>query len=211
MSDIFIIRQPVFDRADAIVGYELRFREGADGGDPFARSYLSGTFDDLRGGLPAYVRCSRQQLVERLFDTADARALIVLLLPELLPAADLPASAGTAMRLLALARNPDTPERELERLLSADPGLTFQLLRLVNNAATGMRGVESISHALRLVGRVAFVRWLALAFATTRRGSSGADQELVQQAVHRARFCELVGASTSRDKGALFLDRKSVV
>src|SRR5437762_662141 len=85
MSDIFIIRQPVFDRADATVGYELRFREGADGGDPFARSYLSGTFDDLRGGLPAYVRCSRQQLVERLFDTADARALIVLLPPELLP------------------------------------------------------------------------------------------------------------------------------
>ena len=309
MSDIFIVRQPVFDRSDTAVGYELRFREPSDGSDAFARSYLSGAFDELRSGLPAYVRCTPRHLAERIFESADPRSLIVLLPPELepdtttieavqalqaagiivavdeydegthvpagvaalselapaaridlrahdsawvselarrlrargkrliadhvldaqshklcldaeferfqgpyfsrpepIPTAELPSSTATALRVLALARDVDTPERELERALSVDPGLTFQLLRLVNNASTGMRGVESISHALRLVGRNAFVRWLALAFATTQRGNTGADAALVQQAVQRARLCELVGRTAGhRDAGSLFL------
>ena len=71
MSDILIVRQPVFDRSDSAVGYELRFRPAGDEGDPFARSYLSGSFDVLRSGLPAYVRCTRRQLVARIFDSAD--------------------------------------------------------------------------------------------------------------------------------------------
>ncbi|MBP9107444.1 MAG: hypothetical protein KBF56_11860, partial [Gemmatimonadaceae bacterium] len=81
MSDIFLVRQPVFDRSDSAVGYELRFREPDDGGDAFARSYLSGSFEFLRAGLPAYVRASRQQLVERIFDAPEARSLVVLLPP----------------------------------------------------------------------------------------------------------------------------------
>jgi EAL and modified HD-GYP domain-containing signal transduction protein len=56
------------------------------------------------------------------------------------------------------------------------------------------------------VGRSAFVRWLALAFATTRRSNTGADESLVQQAVQRARMCELVGRTAGhRDGGSLFL------
>ena len=39
MSDILIVRQPVFDRAGSAVGYELRFRPVVDEGDPFARSW----------------------------------------------------------------------------------------------------------------------------------------------------------------------------
>jgi EAL and modified HD-GYP domain-containing signal transduction protein len=310
MSDIFIVRQPVFDSRDAAVGYELRFRDESGEGDPFARSYLSGAFDELRAGLPAYVRCTKRQLTDRIFHSADPLSLVVLLPPDIdaeestlgaidelqragvimgvdefddcvehnraagklldhvtfvrvdlrdrdlqwvgalakkvrergkrliadhvidgkthracvtlgferfqgphfsrpepLPTAALPASTATAMRLLALARNPNTPERDLERAISTDPALTFQLLRLVNNAMTGLRGVESVSHALRLVGRNAFVRWLALAFATSRRGTTGADQELVRHAVQRARFCEQIGkVSRNRlDGGALFL------
>jgi EAL and modified HD-GYP domain-containing signal transduction protein len=123
---------------------------------------------------------------------------------EPLPTAELPSSAAGALRLLALARDPNTPERELENALRTDPALTFQLLRLVNSAAGGGRGVDSISHALRLVGREAFARWLALAFAASRAGASGVDGELVQRAVERARLCELV-AGEGRDKGAFFL------
>ena len=59
MSDILIARQPAFDRAGSAVGYELRFRPVVDEGDPFARSYVSGSFDVLRSGLRAYVRCTR--------------------------------------------------------------------------------------------------------------------------------------------------------
>src|SRR6185369_8783391 len=78
MSDILIVRQPVFDRTDSAVGYELRFRPVDDEGDPFARSYLSGSFDVLRSGLPAYVRCTRRQLLDHIFDAADTSSVVVL-------------------------------------------------------------------------------------------------------------------------------------
>ena len=309
MSDIFLVRQPVFDRSDSAVGYELRFRDPEDGGDPFARSYLSGSFEFLRAGLPAYVRASRQQLVERIFEAPDPRSLVVLLPPDLpaeaplieavadlakrgvtivldefelprtpgapiltflahakavrvdlrcqnpatlgplvaalkrqgkraiadhvldaklykacltlgfegfqgphfsrpepLPSAELPGSTAAALRLLSLARDPNTPERELEAVISSDPGITYQLLRIVNSAALGGRGITSIGHALRLVGRNNVVRWLALASATARTGKRGTDDELVRQAVQRARFCELMATPQTRfDKGTLFL------
>src|SRR4029078_13227541 len=82
MSDILIVRQPVFDRSDSAVGYELRFRPAGDEGDPFARSYLSGSFDVLRSGLPAYVRCTRRQLIDRIFDAADPKSLVILIPPD---------------------------------------------------------------------------------------------------------------------------------
>lgn len=311
MSDIFLVRQPIFDRSDAAVGYELRFRPPEDGGDPFARSYLSGSFEFLRSGLPAYVQATPQQLRDGIFETPEAASLVVLLpplltlapepslieaverlskrgvavvldefelpstagapilsllahsravridlrtqdparlgplvaalkrqgkraiadhvldaklykaclalgfegfqgphfsRPEPLPSAELPTSTATALRLLALARDPNTPERELERVISADPAITFQLLRIVNSAALGGRGITSIQHALRLVGRNHIVRWLALASATATTGKRGTDDELVRQAVQRARFCELLSTpETGLDKGAMFL------
>ncbi|MBK6485780.1 MAG: HDOD domain-containing protein [Gemmatimonadetes bacterium] len=310
MTDIHLVRQPVFDRADTAVGYELRFRapEGDDG-DPFARSYLSGSFEFVRAGLPAYVRATREQLLERIFDAPEADSLVVLLPPDLpaepevleavadlskrgvtvvldefelprvagapilsylalanavridlrtqdpaalaplvaalkrqgkraiadhvldlklyqacatlgfdefqgphfsrpepLPSAELPGSTAAALRLLALARNPDTPERDLEQVISSDPGITFQLLRIVNSAALGGRGITSIGHALRMVGRTNVVRWLALASATARTGKRGTDDELVRQAVQRAHFCEKLATPQTRlDKGTLFL------
>ena len=305
MSDTLIVRQPVFDRSDAAVGYELRFRPAGEEGDPFARSYLSGSFDVLRSGLPAYVRCTRRQLVDRIFDSADPSSLVVLVPPDVgadaevmaavealakagvvmavdeydggaesagvgegllavvshvrvdlrcysadslrevaaalitqrkkliadhiedaamcrlcvelgferlqgphfsrpepLPSAELPASTATALRLIALARDPKTSDRELESAVSSDPSLTFQLLRIVNSASVGGRGIQSIGHAIRLVGRSAFVKWLALAFAAARAGGSGVDNEITRQAVQRARMCEAIGG---RDAGTLFL------
>lgn len=309
MSDIYLVRQPVFDRSDAAIGYELRFRPADDGSDPFARSFLSGSFDFLRSGLPAYVQATTEQLREGVLEMPEPDALVVLLppsiapepevvdavkrlagrgvpivlddfslptspaapilallahaamvridlraqdpallgpivgalarqgkraiadhvldakqyraclslgfagflgphfsRPEPLPAAELPSSTATALRLLSLARDPATPERELERVISADPAITFQLLRIVNSAALGGRGITSIAHALRLVGRDNIVRWLALASATATAGKRGTDDELVRQAVQRARFCELLATPTTRlDKGSLFL------
>ncbi|MGQ0646514.1 MAG: EAL and HDOD domain-containing protein [Gemmatimonadaceae bacterium] len=309
MSEIFLVRQPVFDRSDSAVGYELRFRPAEDGSDPFARSYMSGSFEFLRSGLPAWVRATRQQLLDRIFDTPEPQALVVLVPPDVgaddevvecvarlarqgvkialdefelprqtgspilrllqyaamvridlrcqdpavlgalvaalkrqnkvvvadhvldaklhkaclalgfevfqgphfsrpepLPAAEIPTSTATALRLLSLARDPNTPERELERVISADPGITYQLLRIVNSAALGGRGITSITHALRLVGRDNVMRWLGLASATSRTGKRGADDELIRQTVQRAHFCEqLALPGTGLDKGTLFL------
>jgi EAL and modified HD-GYP domain-containing signal transduction protein len=309
VSDIFLVRQPVFDRHDSAIGYELRFREDAEDGDPFMRSYMSGSFEFLRSGLRAWVRTSRRQLLEGIFGTPDPRSLVVLVPPDLgtdddvvvsvstlaargvqivldefelptelgapvlrllepaamvridlrvqdpttlaplvsalkrqgkcvvadhvldaklhkaclalgfdvfqgahfsrpepLPATEVPTSTASALRLLALARDPNTPERELEKVISADPGITYQLLRIVNSAALGGRGITSIPHALRLVGRNNVIRWLALASATARAGKRGVDDELVRQTVQRARFCEQLWLHrTGLERGTLFL------
>lgn len=124
--------------------------------------------------------------------------------PEPLPASDMPQSTVAAMRLLGMARNSDINDRQLEDVIATDPVLTFQLLRLVNSAALGGRGVSSIGQALRLIGRNAFLRWLAVAVAAARKSKTGVDQELVRQAVERGRLLEqLVGSG--RDSGTLFL------
>jgi len=124
--------------------------------------------------------------------------------PEPLPAADMPQSTVAAMRLMGLARDQKISDRQLEDVIATDPVLTFQLLRLVNSAALGGRGVSSIGQALRLIGRNAFLRWLAVAVAAARKSTNGVDQELVRQAVERGRLCEqLVGSG--RDSGTLFL------
>ena len=73
------------------------------------------------------------------------------------------------MRLMGLARDPNVNDRKLEDVLETDPVLTFQLLRLVNSAAVGMRGVSSIGQAVRLIGRTAFQRCLPRAPLSHRR------------------------------------------
>ncbi|HEY0928864.1 MAG TPA: HDOD domain-containing protein [Gemmatimonas sp.] len=124
--------------------------------------------------------------------------------PEPLPSADMPQSTVAAMRLMGLARDGNVSDRQLEDVIATDPVLTFQLLRLVNSAALGGRGVASIGQALRLIGRNAFLRWLAVAVAAARKSKTGVDQELVRQAVERGRLLEqLVGGG--RDSGTLFL------
>jgi c-di-GMP phosphodiesterase len=299
-----LVRSPVFDSDGAVVGYELRFREGAEGRHAFAQSCLSGMFDIVRGRYPAFVRATRQQLLEKVYELAAPRALVLFVPPDLgaepevidairalgatgthlaldeyspespihaallgdvsmvradlrmmdylelgrlvdtmerrdidvhadfimdqpqldmavslgvrglagpyfsrpeaLPAADLPASTLAAVQLMGLARDPNTNDTALESTIRIDPVLTFQLLRLVNSAALGGRGVQSIGHALRMIGRSAFLRWLAVAVAASRRGEKGVDRELVRQAVERARFCEQL-AGQGRDGGTLFL------
>jgi len=309
MSDICLVRQPIFDRKESAIGYELRFRDPGDGSDPFARSYLSGSFDIFRSGLPAYIRVTKQQLIERVVNAPDPRTLVVLLPPDLmpedsvlqalteltsagvtigldefklpkgagspilsllahaklvrldlrayepgvltslvaalkrqgksaiadhvmdvkghkeclsmgfegfqgahfsrpepLPQAEIPTSTATAIRLLALSRDANTSERELEKVVSGDPGITFQLLRIVNSAAIGGHGIASIQHALRLVGRNNLVRWLALASYTARTGKSGVDDELIRQAVQRAHLSEAMARfGSGRDSGTAFL------
>lgn len=124
--------------------------------------------------------------------------------PEPLPAADFPQSTVSAMRLLGLARDPKVNDRQLEEVISTDPVLMFQLLRLVNSAAVGLQGVSSIGQALRMIGRNTFQRWLAVAVAASRKSTTGVDAELVRQAVERGRLMEQL-AGRDREAGTLFL------
>ncbi len=309
MSDHCLVRQPLFGTSGALLGYDIRFRDTEEGQDAFVQSYLSGTFDLVRGKFPAFVSCSREQLIDDAFQLADPTSAILVLpaslvvddevrgaverfrekqgvialgglgaepapvealaslagwlrfdmrlgdlpglelarariealctgastprlmadhvadrahydqaldlaveafqgeffsRPEPLPATEFPQSTVSAMRLMGLARDPKVNDRQLEEVISADPVLMFQLLRLVNSASVGLRGVSSIGQALRMIGRNSFMRWLAVAVAASRKSRNGVDAELVRQAVERGRLMEQL-ASPSRESGTLFL------
>lgn len=306
MSDFCLVRQPIFGTSGSLMGYEIRYTDSEEGQQAFTQSLLNGTFDLVRGPQPAFVACTRTQLIDNRFQVVDPASAILMLprtmtadpevieaivryresggsialddiseieapsesliayaswaridvhsddeaavgricdrltqqqraikllahhiddlsqyevalqlgvdgfqgsffsSPEPVPAAELPHSTVSAMRLMGLARDPNVNDRQLEDVLITDPVLTFQLLRLVNSAAVGMRGVSSIGQALRLIGRNAFQRWLAVAVAASRKSTNGVDQELVRQAVERGRLLEQLSGS-AREPGTLFL------
>ncbi len=305
MSDLCMVRQPVYTRDGDLIGYEIRFRDTAEGREAFGQSFLTGSFDTVRADRPAFVPCSHSQFLEQIIQIADPHTTIPLFSPEVgaepetvdaierfcraggqigldqvtdtpapsdallpyahwirvdvrgedairlahtvartrvrpdvrliadhvyepsqfalarqlgfdafegahfsrpepLPATELPSSTIAALRLLGQARDPNVQDRALEEAIATDPVLTFQLLRIVNSASVGARGVTSIGHALRLLGRNALLRWLSLAIAASRRSGSDIDAQLVRQAVERARLCEQL-AGKGRDGGTLFL------
>ncbi|MCG8468613.1 MAG: HDOD domain-containing protein [Gemmatimonadetes bacterium] len=118
-----------------------------------------------------------------------------------------PAQSIHILRLLRLARDPGISNRELEDAIRVDPTLTFRLLKLVNSAAMGGRGIESIAHAIQLLGRIPLQRWLTVLLVATTRGPGGYDTELAMTALVRGRFLEIL-AQASRgelDDGLSFL------
>jgi EAL and modified HD-GYP domain-containing signal transduction protein len=98
-----------------------------------------------------------------------------------------------------------THDRELEQEFRADPGLSYKLLRIVNSAAAGGSGIESIQQAIRLVGRTALHRWLALMFASSTPRKTGVEAELVLSAIERARLCEMMAQRSGRSAAAASL------
>lgn len=118
--------------------------------------------------------------------------------PETLARRDLSAAQLTILRLMNLLRDPNTTDAAIEDAFRTDVSLTYKLLRTVNSASMGGRGIESILHAVRMVGRAQLHKWLSLLLVTSVAGKGGTDAELVRLAIQRARFCEMV-ARQGRD------------
>jgi c-di-GMP phosphodiesterase len=79
MSDICLVRQPVFGKTGSLIGYEIRFNDVDEGQQAFSRAFLSGSFDLVRNKMPAFVRATREQLLEDAFLVANAGTVIVTL------------------------------------------------------------------------------------------------------------------------------------
>lgn len=82
--------------------------------------------------------------------------------------------------------------RELERLLKHDAVLSYRLLSYINSAGFGMDvEIQSLRHAVAMLGYTPFLRWLSLLLATTN--PVGFSPGLLQAAMIRGRFAELLG------------------
>lgn len=118
--------------------------------------------------------------------------------PETVTKEDLEAGQLTILRLLTLLRDGETSDAQIEIALRADAALCYKLLRIVNSAAMGVRHVESIKHALRMVGRTALHRWLAIILAGSFVSHGGASTELGLGALARARMCEIIARRSTK-------------
>ncbi len=307
MMDVFVARQPIFDRNDKLTGYELLYRDTASSTtaqgaaadamctDTVIHSFLDIGLDELTDGKLAFVNCTRDfilngqvellppaKVVVEVLETvgndepvvsacrrlagrgyrialddyvddsssdtllhtvsmvkldvmhADVAALertvqrlrrfkLQLLAervetrevhetckrmgfdlfqgyfyqrPELIGRKEIQVGEAAMLQLLNMLRDPETPESDVEQGFRSDPTLTYKLLRIVNSAAVGGRGIDSISYAIRMVGRQMIYRWLALLTVSSMISGNGPHDQLVYQALLRARLCELIAESS---------------
>lgn len=82
--------------------------------------------------------------------------------------------------------------KQLESVLKRDAALSYKLLRYINSAGFGLGcEIQSLRHAVTLLGYSPLYRWLALLLVTAT--ASGNSPVLMQAAVIRGRFSELLG------------------
>jgi c-di-GMP phosphodiesterase len=112
--------------------------------------------------------------------------------PEHLMARVLNPGHATLLRLLDMVRR-DADIKEIEAALKTDVALTFKLLRYINSAGFGLScEVQSIRHAVSILGMKPLYRWLTLLLATA--GTHPASPAQARTAITRGRLCELLGA-----------------
>ncbi len=76
------------------------------------------------------------------------------ILKELLDDYELPSFPTSVMRVLEMLRDPDSPLKDIARLIEADPGMHVKVLRTVNSAAYGLsKKIGNIQHAISLLGK----------------------------------------------------------
>jgi c-di-GMP phosphodiesterase len=316
--DVFVARQPIFDRTEALVGYELLYRNTAASTiaagaaaetmctDTVIHAFLDIGLDKLTDGRLAFINCTRDFLLNGQVELLPADKVIVEVLetvghdapvvdvcqrlkqhgyrlalddyvddvaydavlhsakiikldvlyhepaelkrimtrlarfklqwvaecvenkamhdlctelgfdyfqgyhysrPELVSRKEIEVAHAGMLHLLNLLRDPETEDVEVERGFRSDPALTYKLLRIVNSAAVGGRGIESINFAIRMIGRQMLYRWLALLMVSSMVTGNGVNDELVYGALLRARLCELVAEASPevRNSQALFM------
>jgi c-di-GMP-related signal transduction protein len=95
------------------------------------------------------------------------------------------------LQLMQLVRaNADV--RKLEDVLRRDAALSYKLLRYINSVGFGLGAeIQSLRHAVAMLGYSPLYRWLSLLLATA--GGAGSSPVLMQTAVVRGRFAELLG------------------
>ena len=106
------------------------------------------------------------------------------------------------LKLLALvmrnhddASDNDSSIGEIENEFKRQPGLSYNLLRMVNSGSDGLpQKINSIKHAIKLMGRKQLQRWIQLLLYTSNQSEDSLSNALTQTAVARGKLMELIAA-----------------
>lgn len=116
--------------------------------------------------------------------------------PNVIKGQRIPVNRLATLQILAKLQDPDTGMQELEALVSQDVSMSYKLLRCVNSSVYGLPiRVESISHALMVLGHQGLKAWASLIALSS---IDDKPHELLQTALIRAKMCELLAVAMQR-------------
>jgi EAL and modified HD-GYP domain-containing signal transduction protein len=102
----------------------------------------------------------------------------------------LSSGAQQIVQLMQMVRE-NVDIRHLEKVLQSDATLSFQLLRYINSASFGLSvEIQSLKHAVAMLGYTPLFRWLTLMLART--SLDGFSPALLKVSIVRGRFAELL-------------------
>ena len=115
--------------------------------------------------------------------------------PEIISGKRIDPSKLSLLKLLLLVVK-DSEATKIENEFKYQPGLSYNLLRMVNSAAYGLPGkVNSIKRAIMILGRKQLQRWVQiLLYAAKQRDGSSSDA-LMQTAAIRGKLLEFIAAA----------------
>ena len=155
------------------------------------------------GELPAMVANFRPYPVKLLAEKVESRDEYLLCLkmgfeyfqgfffakPSLMGKKRIDDQSSTLFNLMRMLAE-DAELEKIEQAFRRNPGLTYKLLLLVNSVSTGIREkVESVRHAIVILGRQRIKRWIQLTLFASD-DSRGIMNPLVDLAAVRAGFME---------------------
>jgi c-di-GMP phosphodiesterase len=125
--------------------------------------------------------------------------------PETLSAKVINASFDSVLNILNTVSQ-DGDNQEVEAGFKKDTALSFKLLRYINSVGFGLScEIQSINHALTILGRKQLYRWLTLLMVTA--GENSTPPALMKTSITRGRLTELLGESyfEKHDRDNLFI------
>lgn len=99
----------------------------------------------------------------------------------------------TVLKLLNMVTT-DADMKQIEEVFKHDPALTFKLLRYINSVGFGLScEIQSVRHAVTVIGTKQLFRWLTLLMVTA--GQNSVSAALMKTSIIRGRLTELLGDS----------------
>jgi c-di-GMP-related signal transduction protein len=110
--------------------------------------------------------------------------------PQVMSTTGLSPSRVRYVKLMGSLSGPDVDLAEVVSIVTADPALSFRLLRVCNSAASGLRQpVDSVHQAVVLLGTVRIRQWVSLMLLSD---AAEADEAQLTAITTRARLCQIL-------------------
>ncbi len=121
--------------------------------------------------------------------------------PEIISGKRIDPSKLALLKLLLLVVK-DSDVSEIENELKYQPGLSYNLLRMVNSAASGLPStINSIKRAIMILGRKQLQRWVQILLYAAKQKGDNASDALMQTATLRGKLLEFIAiADRPHDK-----------